>query len=218
MDVGVWKSVTQVNTTGNVTYSMLDGRYSTSITISNTWKIDLGTSYDVCSLVCDGSGSNFNVTTYNSSGAIVTVATPITSNPQIIPVQAGGFTSVQNTIGYGKRTRYITVTTAAVINFQTIAVIDSLGRNVAYNAYLYGSPPNTTLPNNLGASINISNSFIQIDLGQEYYISFVTIYYVTLTSTTLNGSTVTLKDATWNTTGTVPLVGTSYAETLNFTV
>jgi hypothetical protein len=93
MDIGVWKPVRQVDTKNTVTFSMLDGRYKSTISITNIWDLDLGSSYNVCSLICYGSGTGFYVTAYDSTGAIVSGPVALTataSSPQTITLSTGG--------------------------------------------------------------------------------------------------------------------------------
>jgi hypothetical protein len=56
--------------------------------------------------------------------------------------------------------------TGTVLNYKAIVAIDSLGRNVAYNANLYDSShlQNTSPPYDFSTPTNAAN-FIQIDLG-----------------------------------------------------
>ena len=221
MDVCVWKSGRLVDGSGNVSYVTLDGRYSTAITVSSVFDIDLGKSYDICSLICYGSGSGYTITTYTSSGTIITEPTSLTSNPQTIEL-GGAYTSVQNTLQYGKKTRYVLLNGLNFINFNTVAVIDSLGRNVAYNSVVTfnSSGSNYTIPYDLITSIQLNSiQFVQIDLGQEYYIAFVSVYSsipssITVTKnlqtafdTSMMGTTVTLMDSIMNTSGTTTLTG-----------
>jgi len=236
MDIGVWKPVRQVARNSVFKYSTLDGRYSNTITIENIWDLDLGGLYDVCSLICYGSGTGFNITTYNSTGTIVsgpTILTAMTSSPQTITLSTGGFTTIQKTIQYGKKTRYVTLNGAGrSMKYRAIVVVDSLGRNVTYNAALYDdyNEINTSLPFDLGRIVT-TNVFNQIDLGQEYNIAFIIVYYYTSTpsssitsplsgtfDTSLKGATVTLMDATWNTTATKILAGTGSTYTTKYSV
>jgi hypothetical protein len=151
---------------------------------------------------------------FSSSGQLIKLDTADTSI----------FTSVQNTIGYGVRTRYITIDASSnSINFRAIAAIDSLGRNVAYNCSMkYGT--NVTAPptNLVSFSQSLGTSSIKIDLGQEYFVAFVIIYYPTAADTSLDNATLKTLDALNNVTRTATLkyagASTYYTQAIDLTV
>jgi hypothetical protein len=93
---------------------------------------------------------------------------------------------------YGVKARYVVVSKASAFNMSQIAVIDCLGRNVAYNKS--GAPAALVNGNlNSSGSTTVSSSFT-IDLGEEYFITEV-IGYSANSDNTLKGATVVLQNA-----------------------
>jgi len=246
MDVSVWRPVQMTDNASNVTYTtVLDGRYTATNSISNRWEINLTSSktvQNIYSIICYATTANTSTASVNTGFSIniydadkIRILGPIqitnqsfNSSGQMIKLDEldqNIFTSVQNTIKYGIKTRYITVQNAAgstTMNFRAIVAIDSLGRNVAYNSSLsYGSTLITPPINLLSISAPLDASSMQIDLGQEHYISFLIIHYPIISDQSLNNATLKISDGLKNVmdtrTLTVATDSSYYAQIIDLT-
>jgi sugar lactone lactonase YvrE len=207
-------------------YGAINGRfdstYRTTATSNEWWEVDLGDNYDIKTVIYYNDiaapqttgmkifflDSYRYIQDYRDIGAAPFKQTfnfPATAPATPISV-------IQN---YGKKARYVLLNKATSFTVCQVAVIDCLGRNVALGKTASTSPQiiNGNLTANKLYYATATN--ITIDLGEEYYItnvigySFPSIDFtgnlneITGTfNTSLNGTTVVLKDAYNNQTGT----------------
>jgi sugar lactone lactonase YvrE len=182
------------------------------VTTTDRLEIDLGASYSINNIkVYLSTGSNPTVTAYNALGNTVTF-TAITF-AATIP------TAIQPYPNWGIKTRYIGINTAAAnAKINNLVVVDSLGRNLAQknNAKSSNGTSISIFGNSYSSTreITLPTTYTELDLGQEHYITSVSVYStydtslitgtpLSLTSlpranTSLQGATVTLMDAYYN--------------------
>jgi hypothetical protein len=192
-----------------VIYNTFNGSYASDVNINEMnprLEIDLAASYSINNIkVYLSAGSNPTVTAYNELGNTVTISA--ITFPATIP------TAIQPYPNWGIKTRYIGINTAAAnAQIYNLVVVDSLGRNLAFKnsakssngspIYHFGNTYNAT------TAINLPTTYTELDLGQEHFITSVSVYSTytgtpTLISlptadTSLQGATVTLMDAYYN--------------------
>ena len=200
LDVAVWKPVRTVSGS-TVAYNTFNGVYNSAIPVTDRLEIDLGQMYNIQTITVYTSGTP-TVTVYNANGNIISFSA-VTS--VLLPSRSGDYT------GYGIKTRYVGLTTlVSNANVYNVAVIDSLGRNLAWKFRTNSSGYSIQFTNyyNNTTAYQLSTNYTEIDLGEEHFVRSVIVYsnYTgtpTLTNlptpdTALNGTTVKLMDAYYN--------------------